>query len=74
MEKLENIQLYGSATVGERGQVVIPKKARQECAVDPGDTLMVLGNRENGITFIKAENLEELTRYFNGTDRQEDSE
>ncbi len=63
MSKLQNIHVYGSATVGERGQVVIPKKARKDCSISSGDTLMVIGNSSSGITFIKAENLEELSKY-----------
>jgi len=32
---------YGSATLGERGQVVIPAEARKDCAIGPGDKLLV---------------------------------
>ncbi len=39
--------MFGIVTVGERGQIVIPKKARTIFGINPGDTLMVLGD-ENG--------------------------
>jgi AbrB family looped-hinge helix DNA binding protein len=33
---------YGSATVGERGQVVIPAEARQELGIEPGDKILFM--------------------------------
>lgn len=32
---------YGSATLGERGQVVIPADARKDCDIQPGDKVLV---------------------------------
>lgn len=32
---------YGSATIGERGQIVIPAEARKDCAMHPGEKLLV---------------------------------
>lgn len=32
---------YGSATIGERGQIVIPAEARKECDLHPGEKLLV---------------------------------
>ena len=34
--------------VGEKGQIVIPKEARQIFGIDPGDTLIILGEDEKG--------------------------
>lgn len=36
-------KFYGTTTVGERGQVVIPAAARKELGIKPGDQLMVMG-------------------------------
>ena len=36
--------LFGAATVGERGQIVLPKKARDTFKLKTGDTLVVLGD------------------------------
>ncbi len=33
---------YGSATVGDRGQVVIPSEARQELNIEPGDKVLFM--------------------------------
>ncbi len=37
------------ATVGEKGQIVIPKRARDVFGIKPGDTLLLLGDAEKGI-------------------------
>ena len=47
--------LFGTVTVGERGQIVIPKKARDVFNIRPGDSLMVLGDEEQGIAMVKSE-------------------
>lgn len=38
-----------SVTVGEKGQIVIPKQARELFGIRPGDTLVLLGDVERGI-------------------------
>ena len=38
-----------TATVGEKGQIVIPKQAREIFGIKPGDTLLLLGDVERGI-------------------------
>lgn len=38
-----------TATVGEKGQIVIPKQAREIFGIKPGDTLLILGDEERGI-------------------------
>lgn len=45
--------LFGSVKVGERGQVVIPKEARDIFEIQPGDKLVVLGEDGQGIAFCK---------------------
>ena len=40
--------------VGERGQIVIPKEAREQYDIKAGDSLMVLGD-EKGIAMLKTE-------------------
>lgn len=46
--------------MGEKGQVVIPAKARRIFRIQPGDNLVVLGDEGQGIALIKEENLLEL--------------
>ncbi len=38
-----------TATVGEKGQIVIPKQARELFCIRPGDTLLILGDEARGI-------------------------
>ena len=38
-----------TATVGEKGQIVIPKQAREIFNIKPGDTLLILGDEDRGI-------------------------
>jgi AbrB family looped-hinge helix DNA binding protein len=54
--------LFGSVKVGERGQVVIPKHAREIFDIKPGDILLVLGDIERGIALVKADALQEFAR------------
>jgi len=52
--------IFGTAKVGDRGQIVIPKDARELYGIKPGDTLLVLGDEENGMIVTKPEVLSEL--------------
>ncbi len=52
-KKQKGQHLFGMVTVGEKGQIVIPKKARDLYGLEPGDDLMVMGD-ERGIAMIKA--------------------
>ena len=47
--------LFGLVTVGEKGQVVIPAKARKIFEISAGDQLVVLGDEGQGIALVKAE-------------------
>ena len=38
-----------TVTVGEKGQIVIPKQARELFGIKPGDTLVVLGDEMRGL-------------------------
>ena len=38
-----------TATVGEKGQIVIPKQARDLFNIKPGDTLLILGDEDRGL-------------------------
>ncbi len=56
--------ICGTVTVGERGQIVIPKKARDYFDIQPGDQLVVLGDKDKGITIFKAGGLEEFANFI----------
>ena len=44
-----------TAKVGEKGQIVIPKEARDIFNINPGDTLLLLGDEKQGIAIVKNE-------------------
>jgi AbrB family looped-hinge helix DNA binding protein len=44
--------VFGAATVGERGQIVIPKKARELFHIEAGDTIIIVGDEERGLAII----------------------
>ncbi|MDV6011601.1 AbrB/MazE/SpoVT family DNA-binding domain-containing protein [Haloechinothrix sp. LS1_15] len=46
---------YGSVTVSERGQVVIPAQARRDLGIGPGDKLLVLADPEQGLALVTIE-------------------
>jgi len=52
--------ICGTVKVGDRGQIVIPKKARDYFGINPGDSLIVLGDKNKGITIFKASNVKEF--------------
>ena len=47
--------IFGTARVGEKGQIVIPKAARDTFHLSEGDRLVVLGDEEQGLAILKAD-------------------
>ena len=54
-------KFIGIAKVGEKGQIVIPKEARDMFDIKPGDSIVVLCDKEKGIAMLKADAIENLT-------------
>ena len=48
---------FGVVTVGDKGQIVIPAKARKVFNISAGDRLLVLGDEEQGIAIIKEQDI-----------------
>ena len=46
--------MFGVVTVGDKGQIVIPVRARRVFNIHPGDQLMVLGDENSGIALMDA--------------------
>ena len=65
--------IYGIATVGERGQIVIPKKAREHFKIEPGDKLIVMGDIKKGIAIQKAGVMKELALKILGAFSEEEN-
>ena len=47
--------IFGLVTVGDKGQIVIPAKARKIFEIFPGDQLVVLGDERQGLAIMKSE-------------------
>ena len=58
---MEKDKFVGISKVGEKGQIVIPKEVRQMFDIQPGDSLVILCDKEKGIALIKAEAIESFT-------------
>ena len=59
MEAENGKYIFGVVKVGERGQIVIPKEAREQYNIKAGDSLMVLGD-DKGIAMLKTEVFQEF--------------
>ena len=65
-------RVFGTAKVGDRGQIVIPKEAREFFGIEPGDTLLILGKAETGLIITKPETLNDLaSRIFNSVEKED---
>ena len=53
-------RVFGTAKVGDRGQIVIPKEARELFHIRPGDTLFILGEENKGRIVSRPELLRDL--------------
>lgn len=53
-------RVFGTAKVGDRGQIVIPKEARELFNIRPGDTLLILGEENKGLIVSRPELLRDL--------------
>ena len=55
MEKDKNNRFIVSVKVGPKGQITIPKEAREMFNIKEGDTLLVLGDPDRGLAILKDE-------------------
>ncbi len=46
--------IFGTVTINDKGQIVIPKKAREIMGYKPGDNLLILGDESSGLAIMKA--------------------
>ncbi len=63
MEGPKGKHVFGLVKVGERGQIVIPKQAREIFGIRSGDELMLIGDEESGLAILTSE---QLTQVFRG--------
>lgn len=58
--------IFGMVKVGAKGQIVIPKEARDVFGIKPGDSLMLVGDETQGLAIITSN---ALTQLFSGVIR-----
>lgn len=59
-------QFYGTTTLGEKGQIVIPSEAREAMNLKKGDKLLVFGMGGDMITFTKLSKIEKFASHLAG--------
>jgi AbrB family looped-hinge helix DNA binding protein len=55
-------RIYGTASVNEKGQIVIPADARKELGIGPNDKVVVIGGHCNSLCLIRADVFEKKTQ------------
>lgn len=58
------LHIFGIAKMGERGQIVIPKKAREVFGLETGSELLILGDESQGIALQRLEDAEARLEMF----------
>lgn len=58
-------KIFGTTSVGERGQVVIPAEAREELNIQPGEKFVVFGDARKGtVILVKSEIMNKFANFF----------
>ena len=57
---MQNDRFIVSVKVGPKGQITIPKEAREMFDINIGDTIMVMGDRKRGLALLKADMFYEM--------------
>ena len=70
--KTNSRRVFGTAKVGERGQIVIPKEARELFDIKPGDTLLILGEEDTGLIVSRPEVLSNIANQIFDTVKKEE--
>lgn len=71
--KANTRRVFGTAKVGDRGQIVIPKEARELFNIRPGDTLLILGEENSGLIVSRPEVLSDIAnQLFDSVKKEEE--
>ncbi len=60
-----------TAKVGERGQIVIPSEARKLFGIEPGDTVLILGDEKKGLAIVNGSKFNMLLGQLMGAQEEE---
>ena len=67
MKSMKKPIFYGSSKVGERGQVVIPKRARKALGMKPEDDVLFIGFGERHLMLVRSSALDEWLEKFSNS-------
>lgn len=56
--------IFGMVKVGDKGQIVIPAKARKIFQINPNDHLIILGDEEAGLAILKEKDFLDMVKRF----------
>ena len=71
--KANTKKVFGTAKVGDRGQIVIPKEARELFGIQPGDTLLILGEEDTGLIVSRPRVLSDIANQIFDSVRKEEN-
>ncbi len=57
---MKKSKYVGISKVGEKGQIVIPKEARDMFDIKPGDSLIILCDKDQGMAIVKSDIIESI--------------
>ena len=69
MKKVSEDRFIVSVKVGPKGQITVPKEAREMFDIKEGDTLMVMGDKARGLAIVKDTKFYKLMGDFYGSDQ-----
>ena len=72
LAKAKGKRVFGTAKVGDRGQIVMPKEARELFGIKPGDTLLILGEEDTGLIVSRPEVLSSIANQIFDSVKKED--
>ena len=73
--KVPEGKFISTVKVGEKGQIVIPKGARDIFGIQPGDTLLLLADTEQGIAIVQNKGFLDFAQaIFSAQENPEDAE
>lgn len=74
MKSKKNQKFIWSAKVNERGQIVIPKQAREVFDINPGDNLLIFGDLERGMAIAKQDDYIQFAQAVMGAAKNNDND
>ena len=64
--------IFGTVKVGEKGQIVIPKEAREIFSIETGDNLLILGDERRGLAILNGDSATKILMSIQGDLSDED--